>query len=164
MTAHAYANLTASDGTTAKSRLGDTFRAAGGAEYTYCLASGAIAAYALSHVTAAGLAIESTTTLVGTAARPTALVIPQFAVADGEYFWGASGPFQLREDGSTTFKVKAALNCATSVRLYTTGTAGVVDDSATTGNVAGLSLTETITTADAADCVAVQRLVSFCEL
>lgn len=163
MTAHAYANLTASDGTTAKSRLGDTFRAAGGAEYTYCLASGNIAAYAVAHVSAAMVAIEATTTLVGTAARPTFHVIPQFAVLDGEYFWGASGPFQLREDGSTKFKVLAA-NAATSVRLYTTATPGVLDDAVTTGLISGLSLTETVTTQEAADCVAVQRLVSFCEL
>lgn len=159
---HGQYNLTASDGTTAQAGLGDEINV-GGATYKYCQASGALAAYACCHITAAMLAIESTTTLVGTAARPTGFIIPQFAVATGEYFWGPVGPFYLREDSSTTFKVLAA-NAATSVRLYTTATAGVLDDAVTTGLVAGLQLTETVTTQEAADCVACTRLVSFCEL
>lgn len=157
-------NLTSSDGTTAQAGLGDEAMI-GGSRYKYCLcnASTALAAYALCHISAAGLVTESTTTLVGTAARPTGYCIPQFAVAVSEYFWAPIGPFRVREDGSTTFKVLAA-NAATSVRLYTTGTAGVVDDAVTTGLVAGLALTETVTTQEAADCVAAQRLVAFCEL
>jgi hypothetical protein len=155
-------NLTSSDGTTAQFALGTEIQV-GGARYKYCIAEGAIAAYACCLIEADQDAIEATTTLVGTAARPTGLIIPQFAVADEEYFWGPIGPFYLREDGVTTFKVLAA-NAATSVRLYTTGTAGVLDDAVTTGLIAGLALTETVTTQEAADCVAVQRLVSFCEL
>ena len=162
----AYFNPNYSDGLTAIAGLGDELETSNGARWKYLKASGAIARYALCHVTAANLAIEATTTLVGTAARPTLLCIPQTmaAIADLEYFWAPIGPFgPFREDGVTTYKVLAA-NAATSVRLYTTGTAGVVDDAVTTGNVAGLALTETVTTQEAADCVAVTRLVSFCEL
>lgn len=162
MTAQLGYNLTSSDGTTPLFGLGDEIQVKGN-RWKYVKASGAVAAYQLVHITAAGLAIESTTTLVGTAARPTQLAVAQFAIADTEYAWVPIGPFRIREDGSTTFKVNAALNCATSVKLYTTGTAGVVDDTATTGVVQGLSLTETITTAEAADCVAVTRLTSFCD-
>jgi hypothetical protein len=163
MTAHAKYNLTSSDGTTPQFGLGDEINVCG-AQYKYCIAEGAVAAYALCLIEADGDVIEATTTLVGTAARPTTLGVPQFAMADEEYGWVAVGPFgPFREDGSTTFKVLAA-NAATSVRLYTTGTAGVVDDAVTTGLVAGLALTETVTTQEAADCVAVTRLVSFCEL
>jgi hypothetical protein len=155
-------NLTASDGLVASAGLGDEINV-GGAQYKYVKASGAIAAYAACHITAAGLAIESTTTLVGTAARPTALCIPQFSLAADEYGWAPVGPFTLREDNVTKFKVLAA-NAATSVRLYTTATPGVLDDAVTTGLIAGLALTETVTTQEAADCVAATRLVSFCEL
>ena len=163
MTNLAMYNLTSSDGTTAQAGLGDEIDV-GGARYRYVKASGAVAAYACCHVTAAGLAIEATTTLVGTAARPTTICIPQFALATDEYGWAPVGPFgPFREDGATKFKVLAA-NAATSVRLYTTGTAGVLDDAVTTGLIAGLSLTETVTTQEAADCVAATRLVSFCEL
>lgn len=164
MTVHAGYNLVASEGTVPQFAQGDETETAGGARYRYCKANGAIAAYQLCHVSSAGVATPSTTTLVGTPARPTDYCIPQFAVADGEYFWGAIGPFTLREDNVTTFKVLAALNCAADVKLYTTGVAGVADDSATTAIVAGLALTETITTARAANCVATQRLVAFSEL
>lgn len=152
-------NLTSSDGTTAQAQLGQTCTVKG-ANYQYFKANGAIAAYAACTVSNAFLAAEGTTTTSG--AKPTAVCIPQFAVADGEYFWAPVGPFYLREDDSTTFKVKAALNCAGSVKLYTTATAGVVDDSAT-DLIAGLCLTETITTAEAADCIAVQTLVTNCQ-
>lgn len=161
MTIQAAPNLTSSDGTTAQFALGTEFQS-GGNRYKYCIADGALAAYACCYIQADMDASEATTALVGTAARPTGLIIPQFAVADNEYFWGPIGPFYLKDDG-TTFKVLAA-NAATSVRLYTTGTAGVLDDAVTTGNIAGLALTETVTTQEAADCVAAQRLVSFCEL
>jgi hypothetical protein len=161
MTTLAMQNLTASDGTTPQFGLGDEYQVNGN-RYKYLKAEGALAAYALCYYDAALDAREATTTLVGTPARPTGFCIPQFAVADEEYFWAPIGPFYLNKDG-TTFKVLAA-NAATSVRLYTTGTAGVADDAVTTGLVAGLFLTETVTTQEAADCMAVQRLVSFCEL
>lgn len=163
MTAHAKYNLTSSDGLTPQFGLGDEINVCG-AQYKYCIAEGTVAAYALCSIAANGDVVEATTTTVGTAARPTTLGVPQFAMADEEYGWVAVGPFgPYREDGSTTFKVLAA-NAATSVRIYTTATPGVVDDAVTTGLVAGLALTETVTTQEAADCVAVQRLVSFCEL
>lgn len=160
MTAHAMYNLTSSDGTTAQFALGTEINVKG-ATYGYFKAAGSIAAYSLCTVQNDYDAEEGTTTTSG--AKPTGCCIPQFAVADLEYFWAPVGPFgPYREDGSTTFKVNAALNCAGSVKLYTTATDGVVDDTAT-DLVAGLLLTETITTAEAADCIAVQRLVTNCQ-
>lgn len=155
-------NLKESDGTTPTAALGE-IRTIKGAQYGYFIADGAIAAYAACGVQNDFDASELTTAISG--AKPTLVCIPQFAVADNEYFWAPIGPFpRYREDGSTTFKVKAALNCADSVKLYTTATAGVVDDSASsTDLIAGLLLTETITTAEAADCIAVQTLVTNCQ-
>ena len=161
MAGHGQYNLTASDGLTAQAGLGDIVNVCG-ATYMYlrCNASALIAAYSACTISNAFLAAVATTTTSG--AKPTLVAIPQFAVAISEYFWAPVGPFYLREDGSTTFKVLAALNCADSVKLYTTGTDGVVDDSAA-DLIAGLTLTETITTAEAADCIAVQRLVTNCQ-
>ena len=152
-------NLTSSDGTTAKFGLGSTYETKG-ASYQYFIADGAIAAYAACTVQSDYDAEEATTTTSG--AKPTIVCIPQFAVADNEYFWAPVGPFgPYREDGATTFKVLAA-NCAANVKVYTTATDGVVDDVAT-DLIAGLCLTETVTTQEAADCIAVQRLVTNCQ-
>lgn len=161
MSNHAMYNLTASDGTTAKFAIG-TVANVKGAQYMYLKANASVAltAYAACTISNAFLATMGTTTTSG--AKPTLVAIPQFAVAVSEYFWAPIGPFYLREDGSTTFKVLSALNCADSVKLYTTATDGVVDDAAT-DLIAGLLLTETITTAEAADCIAVQTLVTNCQ-
>lgn len=150
-------NLTASDGTTATATLGET-RNVKGAWYVYCKSAAATALGAMCTVSNAGVATAGTTTTSG--AKPTLVVIPQFAIAAAdEYFWGWNGGTALtREDGSTTFKVLAA-NCAHSVKVYTTGTAGVIDDdSSGTDLIHNLLLTETVTTQEAADCIAVGRL------
>lgn len=161
MTALAKYNLTSSDGTTAQFAVGDEINVAG-ATYQYFKSGAAITAYSACTVSNLGVAVMGTTTTSGS--KPTAVCIPQFAVsATDEYFWAPVGPFPAYTwDGSTTFKVRSALNCADSVKLYTTATDGVVDDSAT-DLIAGLTLTETITTAEAADCIAVQRLVTNCQ-
>lgn len=152
------ANLTSSDGLTAQAGLGDTYNTQG-ATYMYfrCNASAGIAIYSACSVSNAWLAAVGTTTTSGS--KPTLFCIPQFAVAVNEYFWAPIGPFYLREDGVTAFKVLAALNCADSVKLYTTGVDGVVDDSAT-DLITGLLLTETITTARAATCISTTVMTS----
>ena len=157
------ANLLSSDGTTPQTKLGDTYEI-GGAVYMYCKSSAALAQYGICTVSIAGVAAPGTTTTSG--AKPTAVVIPQFAVAAAdEYFWGWHGGDFSRynwNDTSGPFYVLAAQDCATSVKLYTTATDGVVDDSAT-DLIAGLLLTETITTARAATCMAVSRFVTNCQ-
>ena len=47
----------------------------------------------------------------------------QITVADNEFFWVAL-------EGSGNLKVRCAANCAPDVSLYTTGTAGILDDTA----------------------------------
>lgn len=135
-----------------------------GCTFKYFKSAAAIAQYAFCTVRDGFIAEEGTTTTSG--ARPTECCIPQFAVAAAdEYFWAPVGPFTALVPyglSDVTFKVKAAASCVTDVKLYTTATAGVVDDAAT-DLIAGLLLTETITGAEAADCVAVQRLVTNCQ-
>jgi len=133
-----------------------------GTVYKYLKSAGAVAQFAACTISNAGVAAEGTTTTSG--AKPTLFAIPQFAIAAAnEFFWAPIGPIAATSfDGSTTFKVLAAASCATDVKLYTTATAGVVDDAAT-DLIAGLQLTETITTARAANCIAQCRMVSNCQ-
>lgn len=161
MTALAKYNLTSSDGTTASFALGTTVEVKG-ATYRYFLAGGAIDAFDACTVNNAFTAVKGTTTTSG--ARPTLVCIPQFAVASGEYFWAPVGPFQLREDGQTAFRVNALTLCAADVKLYTTATGGAVDDTAT-DLIAGLVLTATNSAGStvATACVAVQTLVTNCQ-
>lgn len=139
--------------------LGDEQWAEGGC-WKYFLAGGAINAFDACTFDSSFSAVAGTTTTSG--ARPTGFCIPQFAVASGQYFWAPVGPFGSTRDDGTTYKVNAAASCAANVKLYTTATAGVVDDTAT-DLIAGLLLTETIVGAESADCHAVDRLVSNCQ-
>jgi hypothetical protein len=157
----AYVNLKSSDGTTPTAKLGQV-HSVGGVDYIYCKSGGAIAQYAACTISNAGVAVEGTTTTSG--AKPTVVVVPQFAVAAAdEYFWGWNGGRSAITDfEGNPFYVKAAQDCATSVKLYTTATPGVVDDSAT-DLIEGLLLTETITTARAATCIGVKNFVTNCQ-
>lgn len=166
MTIRAKMNLTSSDGVAVDGQvpsfqLGEEVEI-NGTVYKYFISGAAIAQYSACTVSNANVAVVGTTTTSG--AKPTLFCIPQFAIAAAnEYFWAPIGPIaQYSYDGSTNFKVLAALDCATSVKLYTTATDGVVDDAAT-DLIAGLQLTETITTARAATCIAQCRMVSNCQ-
>lgn len=159
MSGTAQYNFTSSDGATPQAALGQTVEVKG-ATYKYVRANGAITAFQACGIDNNLDATPLTTTTSG--ARPTGVCIPQFAAADNDYLWAPIGPFFLREDGVTTFKVNAAASCVASVKLYTTATAGTVDDAAT-DLIAGLLLTETIVGAEAADCIAHQTLVTNCQ-
>lgn len=161
MSALAMPNLESSDGLVAQFAVGDEYNS-GGNYYKYFKSAAAIASNALcTFLGDTNVAQEGTTTLAGVI--PGGYCIPQFAVAAAdEFFWAPIGPFFKKRDGST-FKVLAA-NAALNVRLYTTATPGVVDDAVTAGIVAGLRLSETVTTQEAADCTACARLVHACEL
>lgn len=151
-----HVNLSASDGTTPLHKVGDLHEEKG-AFFVYCKSGAAIAANAACTVSNAGVAVAGTTTTSG--AKPTLVVIPQFAVAaTDEYFWGWNGGTAItKPDHTTKFKVLAA-NCAHSVKIYTSATDGVVDDDSGAGDlIHNLLLTETVTTQEAADCIAVGR-------
>lgn len=160
MTAIAQVNLTSSDGTTPQFQVGTEYNT-DGATYVYCKATAAtIAAYsACSGATPAAMEEATTTTATALGTAGGFACIPQFAVGASEYFWGAVGPFYLREDGVTKFKVLAA-NVTGGALLYSTATDGVLDDSSAGSTIplVGLTLTETVTTQEAADCVSFRRL------
>ena len=102
----------------------------GTGEYVLIQAQGAITQYDLCAIVAGYEADPLNTT--GAAGKSNAC-IPQVAIADNHYGWGL-----VTGKG----KVRAAASCAANVALYTTGTAGVVDDTSTSGIISGLVLTE----------------------
>ena len=152
----AYANLTATDGTTPTTALGSTLEI-DGATWVYVKASAAVAKGKVSRITsdntiAASTAADFTTT------RPADVCIPQFDFGSGEYGWAPVGPFKLREDGVTTFVV-ISKTAAASVVLYGTTTAGSVDDAGTNPPIQGLTLTAAAASDDVLTaCIATKRL------
>ena len=86
------------------------------------------------------------------------VVIPQFDFASGDYGYAAVGPFNLREDSSTAFKVLGLATDPANSKQYTSATAGAVGNAATT-LIAGLTLVSTVGGANAnTACVANARL------
>lgn len=153
-------NLTASDGTTAQAAIGQIVEIKG-ARWAYAKASSTVTQYQLCQLDDSGFCAPCTTTTATStigagSALPAGVGPAQFAVPSGEYFWLPVGPFFLREDDVTKFYVLGAASCVLDVLLYTTGTAGVVDDTsaANTILVRGLRGTTTLTGAAAMPCIA----------
>lgn len=109
--------------------LGQQAVASDGATYELVLAAEAISQYQGVVVTYAGAASKLTTTNAG--AIPQKVGIAQNAIASGAYGW-------VVRKGPCTVKVLAS--CAKDVKLYTTATAGSIDDTATT-QIFGLVIT-----------------------
>lgn len=143
MTASGKYNLYATDGTTSDGALLQEINIKG-ATWMYVVASTAITAYQACIVTRSTGTIQPLTTALAASVGVVAdIVIPQFDFASGEYGYAPVGPFNLREDNVTTFKVSALTLSVAGAKTYTTATAGSVDDTATT-LIAGLTLLTTV--------------------
>jgi hypothetical protein len=153
------ANLTSSDGTTAQFAVGTNYEV-GGTAWVYCKSTAAtIAAYSICSGANYGVMEAATTTTaaaLGTSGG--AACLPQFDVGASEYFWALVGPWGTVNpvDETTTFKILSANTTAGNL-LYTTGTAGVVDDASTTALV-GVTITTTSTTQAATPCFSWRRI------
>lgn len=101
--------------------LGTEKDATDGNTYVYIEADADIDQYAACRLLEDGGSDELTTTNSG--AVPTQVVVPQVALASGEFGWAVAK--------GLSFSVLAAASCAADVKVYTTATAGVVDDAAT---------------------------------
>lgn len=161
MTAQGMYNLTSSDGTTPQFAVGTEINVKG-ATYAYFKSTAATIAAFSACSGASPEAMEEATTTTATALGTAGgfACIPQFSVGASEFFWAPVGPFYLREDGETTFKVNA-INAAAGAGLLTTATDGVLDDASGSGQIplVGASLTATVGgTAAATGVVAFRRL------
>ncbi len=145
-------NLTSSDGTTSQAQIGSKYES-NGCLWVYCLATAAaIDAYSVvSGTLAAGPgAVASATTTTATACGTSGgfAGVAQFAVAASEYFWClVECENGVLWDNVTTAKVLAA-NVTGGNLLYSTATAGVLDDdsSGSTIPLIGGILVTTVTT------------------
>lgn len=156
MSIHAYANLNAPD-VVAQAGLGDEFQTADGAVYKYVQASAAIDAFSLVRITNANTAAETTIADL-TTTRPGLCGIPQFAIPSGQFGWVPVGPFTLREDGTTPFRVLSRI-ANPNVVMYASATAGSVDDAVNNPPIRGLMLTAAQAVDDQPTaCIAVSRL------
>lgn len=119
--------------------------------YQYIQADAAIDQYAILRIEEDFGASEGTTTNLP-ATEPSACGIAVSDIASGSYGWAFIGP--------GVFTVLVAATCAADVKLYTTATAGQVDDDASgTRLFQGLTLTAATTGAGSSACRAAQRIV-----
>lgn len=118
--------------------------------YQYVKATTAVAQYAMVKIADQVACVEGTTTNLPST-EPCAVGIAQIAIAASSYGWVFVGP------GLATCKVAAS--CVQDVKLYTTATPGVVDDTATT-QIEGLTLLTTVTGAANAAVQASQKLAT----
>lgn len=103
----------------------------------------ALSTYAAVSIDAAGLAMMLTTTNAATSPR---IGFAQVSIATGKFGWVHLGG---------TVVVNLAANCDDGVPLFTTATAGVLDDATVSaGYVMGVISTVTISNATAVTCIA----------
>ena len=123
-----------------------------GGIWVFVKAGSAIAVYDLVTISNALIPISASATTTTIAAGPVPLGIAQIAIASGSFGWVWRGPGGGVGHG---IKCNLAASCALDITLYTTGTAGVVDDANVDESVVcGLKSTATITTAAAAEVIA----------
>lgn len=130
--------------TTQQFALGTVIQTTAGAYYKYVQADGAKTqyfVYAIDHAGQLGAGVTQTTDDTA----PLLLGIPQQATsfADNEYGWVFVGPGAAR--------VRVLASCAIDVLIYTTATAGALDDASASAKVVqGLKIT-TVNGGSAAD-------------
>lgn len=107
-------------------------------KFVFVQAAGTIDQFAAVRIDDDGKATMLTYAVGGSGARPSMVGVAQVAAVTNDYLWVWVG-----EGGGlgSGIRVKVAASCAAEVRLYTTATAGVIDDaSASQSLIAGLSI------------------------
>jgi hypothetical protein len=102
--------------------LGTSAKTDDGGEAVYCIASGAVSQYALAGINEDFDVYMMTTAL---SAQSDRLGFPQVAFAAGEYGWA-----HLR---GSNIKVRTKASATADTQLWTTASAGVVDDATAAG-------------------------------
>lgn len=132
--------------TTAQFATGTTVNLNDGGQAMYVQAASELSQYAAVAVLANNTAVMVTTTNAATSKR---VGFAQVSIASGQYGWVQTGGVPV---------VKLAASCLPNVPLFTTATAGVLDDATVSGNgvglVVGIVATATASGATAITCVA----------
>lgn len=125
---------TTTDGAGAKFMLGQTARGTDGQMYVYVQAGAAISTTTNQPFTLAidenFQAVKITKALAS--AGHMIGVAPQQIIADNDFFWAITR--------GANFNMKVAVSCAADVNLWTTATAGVLDDTSGASHVAVLGV------------------------
>lgn len=130
---------------TAGCATGTRVNTSDGGAAVYVQALSEISTFAAVAIFANGTAQMLTTTNSATTKK---IGFAQTSIASGYYGWVQT---------AGTVKVNLAANCDDNVPLYTTATAGVLDDAVvSTGLVLGVTSTVTISNATAVTCIAAQ--------
>lgn len=117
-----------------------------GTKWIYVQADGAITKYDYVCITEAFQAVAGTKALLDVGHK---VAFAQVAFADNEYGWVAIA------GTNSNFKVRVAASCAADVPLYSSATAGVLDDSSTSQTkVDGVVAVTAVTTAGATPIIA----------
>lgn len=124
--------------TTADYKLGQRVQGTDGTEWVYCVSSGAITQYQAVGINEDFDAYSLTSTL---AAQSDAIGFAQNAFAAGEYGWVA-----VR---GTNIKVRTKASAVADTQLWTTASAGVLDDATAAGalKIDGVVLVSSASTA-----------------
>lgn len=125
--------------TTAKFPLGEEQQGSDGNFYIYVGASPSTAGVGWGNILMDDFTVENLNT-ANSGDRPARVVWNAVATVSGDYHWAVSH--------GGAFEVKVLASCAADVKLYTTTTAGSMDDTAT-DLVEGVRLIETATGAGA---------------
>jgi hypothetical protein len=113
---------------TSEHRLGTRFTDTNGVEYLYCQADGDLtpAGEAVALAIDEDYQVTELTTALALAGHRIGWA-PQVTVTDDDYFWARI---------SGTFPIRVVAQCAADIQLYTTATAGILDDASGTGSLA----------------------------
>ena len=134
------------DASTASFKLGTTVNLDDGGQAVYVQAASTVSQYMAVAVLSDNTAVPITTTNAATSKR---VGFAQASIASGYYGWVQTGGVPV---------VKLAASCLPNVPLFTTATAGTLDDATVSGNgvglVVGIVATATASGATAITCVA----------
>ena len=132
--------------TTQQFNLGTCVNLDDGGQAIYVQAASAVSQYAAVSVRSDNKAVPVTTTNAADSKR---FAVAQVSIASGSFGWVQSGG---------VMRVNLAASCNPAVPLFTTATAGVLDDATVSGGgvglVAGIVATATASGATAITCVA----------
>ena len=131
--------------TDAKHTLGTVVKGTDGTEWCYVQANGAITQYNYVCIDENYQAVKGTTALVKVGHK---IAFAQVAFADNDYGWVALG--------GSNISCLVATSCAADVTLWTTATAGVLDDATGTAlaKIQGVMAVAAVDTAAATEVIA----------
>lgn len=134
-------DVTTATSTTAEYALGARVKVSDGGEAMYVKAGSTVTAGDVLLISSAGSAVPITTALTdaGTATAHQYIGVAHVSITSGSYGWACTG-------GIPTAGISVLASCVRGSPLYTTTTAGALDDTSTSSHlISGIQITTTAT-------------------